>query len=86
MHWLNGCNIGEQGDIEGAKSTYLEAVDADADCCEAKYNLGLTYRKMGLLSDAMSAFKQLSKVLPNNVEILFQVQLEFINVYEAHPN
>lgn len=65
-----------QGEIDGAKSIYTEAVDIEAECVEAMYNLGLCQKRLGTLIEALATFKNLSNILPNNVEVLFQVVMQ----------
>ncbi|KAJ7522506.1 hypothetical protein O6H91_18G014900 [Diphasiastrum complanatum] len=62
-----------RGDLEGAKVMFLEAIEVEAECVEANYNLGLTYKKLGLFEAALTTFKKLSNWLPSNNDVLFQM-------------
>ena len=60
-------------DHEGAKEYYLEAIGVEADCVEAIYNLGLVYKKLGSLHEALQAFEKLQSIVPSSPEVLFQL-------------
>jgi len=72
----------ERGDFEGAKMACLEAVGVEADCVEAIYNLGLVNKRLGQLEDSLVAFKKLNTILPDNVEVMYQIA----NVYDHLEN
>lgn len=45
----------------------------EADCVEAIYNLGLVYKKLGSLHEALQAFEKLQSIVPSSPEVLFQL-------------
>ena len=60
-------------DWEGARALFSEALQNEADCVEALYNLGLVHRHMGDLSSALAAFQKLAALVPENTEVMWQV-------------
>ncbi|GBG87162.1 hypothetical protein CBR_g44620 [Chara braunii] len=76
-----------QGDIESAKNLYMEAIDAEADCIEAIFNLGLAYKKIGNLPEALAAYRKVNTLLPNNTEVIYQRRplLNFPKMAIAQP-
>jgi intraflagellar transport protein 88 len=61
------------GDFTAAKDSYLEAIDIQADCCQAIYNLGLANAQLGLAEEAIQAFKKVHEIIPNDPQVLFQI-------------
>eukprot|EP01112_Ceratiomyxa_fruticulosa_P007148 TRINITY_DN1846_c0_g1_i1.p1 TRINITY_DN1846_c0_g1~~TRINITY_DN1846_c0_g1_i1.p1 ORF type:complete len:797 (+),score=173.42 TRINITY_DN1846_c0_g1_i1:139-2529(+) len=71
-----------RGDIENAKSMYQEAVSIEADCIEAIYNLGLSYKRISLPQKALQQFAKLQAIIPGNPEVLFQIGSLYESVEE----
>ncbi|KAG6542585.1 hypothetical protein Mapa_016056 [Marchantia paleacea] len=65
-------------DVEGALARYTEAVEVEADCVEAIFNTGLSQKRLESLGEALQTFTKLSYLLPNNVEVLFQVKWQLM--------
>ena len=68
-----------KGYFEEAHTMYLEAIGMEADCFEAIYNLGLANRRLGQAKDALNAFRKLHTLMPQSLEVVFQVA----DTYEA---
>uniref|UniRef100_A0A8C0WJX6 Intraflagellar transport protein 88 homolog n=1 Tax=Castor canadensis TaxID=51338 RepID=A0A8C0WJX6_CASCN len=66
------------GDYEKAAEFYKEALRNDSSCTEALYNLGLTYKKLIRLDEALDCFLKLQAILRNSAEVLYQIA----NIYE----
>nr|AFN42835.1 intraflagellar transport protein 88-like protein [Marsilea vestita] len=62
-----------KGDVEVSGSLYQRALDLDGKCLQASYNLGLVQKKLNFFPEALAIFRDLSKKLPNNVEVLYQI-------------
>ena len=62
-------------DWEGARTLFSEALQNEADCVEALYNLGLVHRQMGDLGSAVATFQKLAALAPENTEVMWQVGL-----------
>lgn len=62
-----------KGELENAKELYLEAIGVEADCVEAIYNLGLTNKRLGLLTDALQAFKKLHRIIPKDPQVIWHI-------------
>jgi len=60
-------------ELEIAREHYLEAVGIESDCTEAIYNLGLCSKRLGLYQDALLAFEKLNKLLPDDVQVVYQI-------------
>jgi intraflagellar transport protein 88 len=67
-----------EGELEKAKDLYLEAIGVEEDCVEAIYNLGVIEKRIGNLDDALEAFKQLHKMVPEDAQVVYQIA----NLYE----
>ncbi|KAJ1113787.1 hypothetical protein NDU88_002029 [Pleurodeles waltl] len=66
------------GDYEKAAEFYKEALRNDSSCTEALYNLGLTYKKLSRLEEALDCFLKLHAILRNSAQVLYQIA----NLYE----
>ncbi|KZR99911.1 Intraflagellar transport protein 88, partial [Daphnia magna] len=62
-----------RSDFNKAKDFILCALDNDAACVEALYNLGLTYRSTNQVEKSMEQFVKLQMVLRHQPEVLFQI-------------
>ncbi|KAI9557616.1 hypothetical protein GHT06_017444 [Daphnia sinensis] len=69
---LGNCSL-RRSDFNKAKDFFLCALDNDAACVEALYNLGLTYRSTNQLEKSMEQFVKLQMVLRHQPEVLFQI-------------
>lgn len=61
--------------VEAAKLKFQQAVDVEADCLEAIYNLGMAQKALGQFYDALAAFGKVKAILPAAREAAFQVAL-----------
>ena len=52
---------------------YLEAIGVEEDCVEAIYNLGVIEKRIGNLDDALEAFKQLHRMVPEDAQVIYQI-------------
>ena len=52
---------------------YVEAIGVESDCVEAIYNCGLTDKKLGNHQKALQRFMKLSKMQPDNIEVIYQI-------------
>lgn len=59
-----------RGDVEKARECYWDAVQSDASCVEALYNLALVYKKLKRYQDALQCFSKLNLVLRNDAQVL----------------
>jgi len=58
---------------EDAKKDYLIAVQAESDCHNAIYNLGLTYKQLKQFPQAIEQFNKLQEMTPDNPDVLYQI-------------
>jgi len=58
-----------RGDTEKARECYREAVQSDASCVEAMYNLALVYKRQLMYQDALMCFTKLNLVLRNDAQV-----------------
>eukprot|EP00795_Rhopilema_esculentum_P017362 gene17362-8954_t len=63
----------KSGDLDRAKISYQEALNIEASCTEAIFNLGLVHKKLGKIDDALDCFHKLQAIIPNNPEVLYQL-------------
>jgi intraflagellar transport protein 88 len=77
------CNRGNcyfsHGEMELARDMYLEAINIDALCMEATFNLGLSYRELGQKHDAIKVFEKMHSILRNSPEVIWNIA----NLYAA---
>ena len=59
----------EKGDVEKARELYNVALENDASCVEALYNLGLCNKKLALYEDALECFFKLQTIVRNHAEV-----------------
>jgi intraflagellar transport protein 88 len=52
---------------------YSEAIQAEADCTDAMYNLGLSQMRLKEFDLAKATFERLLAILPDNPDALFQI-------------
>ncbi|XP_041114746.1 intraflagellar transport protein 88 homolog isoform X5 [Polyodon spathula] len=68
-----GNSVFVNGDYEKAGEFYKEALRNDSSCTEALYNLGLTYKKLKRLEEALDCFLKLHAILRNSAQVMFQL-------------
>ncbi|XP_054443943.1 intraflagellar transport protein 88 homolog isoform X2 [Pteronotus mesoamericanus] len=73
-----GNTVFVNGDYEKAAEFYKEALRNDSSCTEALYNIGLTYKKLNRLDEALDCFLKLHAILRNSAQVLYQIA----NIYE----
>uniref|UniRef100_A0A8D0EM73 Intraflagellar transport protein 88 homolog n=1 Tax=Strix occidentalis caurina TaxID=311401 RepID=A0A8D0EM73_STROC len=73
-----GNTVFANGDFEKAAEFYKEALRNDSSCTEALYNLGLTYKKLNRIDEALDCFLKLHAILRNSGQVLHQIA----NIYE----
>lgn len=61
------------GDLDKALNNYREALNNDASCVQALFNIGLTAKAQGNLEQALEFFYKLHGILLNNVQVLVQL-------------
>ncbi|XP_030642032.1 intraflagellar transport protein 88 homolog isoform X2 [Chanos chanos] len=65
-------------DYVKAAEFYKEALRNDSSCTEGLYNLGLAYKRLGRLEDALDCFLKLHAILRNSSQVMYQIA----NLYE----
>ena len=60
-------------DYEEARRMYAEAVNVEADCLEALYNLALANKSLGNLQYAHDAFRKVNSMIPESTDVMFQI-------------
>ncbi|XP_039207416.1 intraflagellar transport protein 88 homolog isoform X4 [Crotalus tigris] len=68
-----GNTIFINGDYEKAAEFYKESLRNDSSCTEALYNIGLSYKKLNRLDEALDSFLKLHAILRNSAQVLFQI-------------
>ncbi len=68
-----GCCEFRGGDLDKGKDYFQEALNVEATCTEALYNLGLTYKKSNRLSEALECFLKLHSILRNSAHVLYHL-------------
>ncbi|OXB57385.1 hypothetical protein ASZ78_011020 [Callipepla squamata] len=68
-----GNTVFANGDYEKAAEYYKEALRNDCSCTEALYNLGLTYKKLNRVDEALDCFLKLHAILGNSAQVLHQI-------------
>ena len=64
--------------MEKAKEFYVVALENDASCVEALYNLGLSNKKLGLYEEALEGFFKLQSIVRNHSEVVYHIA----NIFE----
>lgn len=75
-------NLYNVGEFNKAREYYAEALNIEASCIEALYNLGLCNKKLGKYEDALDCFHKLHLMLPNSSEVICQLA----SIYEINNN
>uniref|UniRef100_A0A8C3RKX7 Intraflagellar transport protein 88 homolog n=1 Tax=Chelydra serpentina TaxID=8475 RepID=A0A8C3RKX7_CHESE len=68
-----GNTVFANGDYEKAAEFYKEALRNDSSCTEALYNIGLTYKKLNRIDEALDCFLKLQAILRNSAQVLYQI-------------
>uniref|UniRef100_A0A671UII8 Intraflagellar transport protein 88 homolog n=2 Tax=Sparus aurata TaxID=8175 RepID=A0A671UII8_SPAAU len=71
-----GNTVFAKQDYEKAAEFYKEALRNDSSCTEALYNLGLTYKRLNRLEEALDCFLKLHAILRNSAQVMYQLLLE----------
>ncbi|XP_043547835.1 intraflagellar transport protein 88 homolog isoform X2 [Chiloscyllium plagiosum] len=73
-----------RGDYEKAAEFYKEALRNDSSFTEALYNLGLTYKKLNRLEEALDCFLKLHAIMRNSAQVMYQIaNLYPLQTFEA---
>ncbi|XP_056353900.1 intraflagellar transport protein 88 homolog isoform X2 [Oenanthe melanoleuca] len=73
-----GNTVFANGDYEKAAEFYKEALRNDSLCTEALYNLGLVYKKLNRIDEALDCFLKLHAILPNSAQVLYQLSSMYL--------
>ncbi|GAB5566212.1 intraflagellar transport protein 88 homolog isoform X1 [Prionailurus iriomotensis] len=76
-----GNTVFANGDYEKAAEFYKEALRNDSSCTEALYNIGLTYKRLNRLDEALDCFLKLHAILRNSAQVLYQIANVYL-IYE----
>ena len=68
-----GCCLFGSKQYEKAADYFQEALNVEATCCEALYNLGLVQKKLGRTNDALNSFLKLHTILKNSSQIMWHL-------------
>ncbi len=68
-----GCAVFSRGDLEKGRDYFQEALNVEATCAEALYNLGLAYKRTDHLSEATDCFVKLHSILKSSPHVLYQL-------------
>ena len=60
-------------EFDSAKELYNKAIDIQADCAQAIFNLGLVEAQLGNAEEAVEAFEKVHRITPNDSSILYQI-------------
>ena len=85
MPCFQGNIAARAGDLMAARAHFMDAVSLEADCAEAIYNLGLVSKGIGNLEDALTAFKRLNAMLPDDTAAMFQVSTFHTVLHYGNP-
>ncbi|KAI5702456.1 hypothetical protein M8J76_007595 [Diaphorina citri] len=69
---LGNCAMAREDYVKG-KELYVHALDNDATCIEALYNLGLAHKHLNEYSDSLECFHKLQAIVPSMPEVLYQI-------------
>ncbi|XP_072303054.1 intraflagellar transport protein 88 homolog [Eucyclogobius newberryi] len=72
----------QEQNYKKAAEFYKEALWNDSSCTEALYNLGLTYKRLSHLEEALNCFCELHGILRNCPQVMFQLACLFELVEE----
>jgi tetratricopeptide (TPR) repeat protein len=83
-HLNLGSILFDKGDIDSAAKHYLKSLNSGEDAHEAYYRLGLCYKKMGKIKQAVAAFESAIKRKANRGEIYFNFGMIYYDNKELH--
>jgi len=63
-----GTQLGQAGDLDGARSLLRRAIELNPDLEDAHFNLAMIYRKQGDLEAAIAAMRQVARLHPDDFE------------------
>ncbi len=68
--WFNlGAALFKVGDLQGAKDAYTEAIKLDHNFVQPRFNLGMTYERLGMIDEAIIEWRWLDdNILPNQAD------------------
>ncbi|XP_039276818.1 intraflagellar transport protein 88 homolog [Nilaparvata lugens] len=69
---LGNCSL-SRGELVRAKDLYTLALDNDASCVEAIYNLGLVTKQQGLFEESLEYFLKLHAIINHHPHVLYQL-------------
>jgi intraflagellar transport protein 88 len=62
-----------KGDYEKAKMSYMDALNNDALCVEAIYNLGMLNKRNEQLEEALIWFEKFHAIVQDQPEVIFHI-------------
>lgn len=62
-----------QGQYDKARDYYQEALDVEATCFEALFNLGLTHKRMDDLQQSFDRFLKMQTIFKNLPQVLYHL-------------
>ena len=68
-----GCCVFARGDYEKGREYFQEALNVEATCTEALYNLGLAYKRLDRLPEALECFLKLHSILKNSAHVIYHL-------------
>lgn len=68
-----GCCLYASGQHDKAAEYFQEALNVEATCCEALFDLGLVYKKVGDINKAMKTFVKLHAILKNSPQVIYHL-------------
>jgi len=68
-----GCCLYLNGEYEKSIEYFQEALNVEATCCEALFNLGLVHKKLRNLEKALETFLKLHAILKNSPQVLYHL-------------
>jgi tetratricopeptide (TPR) repeat protein len=63
-----GTELGQAGDLEGAESLFLRAIELNPDLADAHFNLAIVYQKRDNLDAAIAAMRRVVQLRPDDFE------------------
>ncbi len=73
--YQEGNRLYQEGDFEGALSSYLRVVEAGLESGEVYYNIGNTYFKVGDLARAILHYERARRLLPSDEDVRVNLDL-----------
>ncbi len=68
--WFNlGASLFKVNDLDGTKEAYLQAIQLDPEFIQPRFNLGMTYERLGMIDDAIREWRWIDdNIFPNQLE------------------